>query len=180
MRTRSFRRCRRAGASQTRIWLLQLLLVLPHVAFISTTAVIRVAVEMAAWDDIDLIGYQAKGEQNTHRNTWRQEPGTVKLSDNPYAKETDKRERDRHGGETRRTLGSGPSVPATLPFPVYIQYCRFLDHVQNVQNHAMRATFHIVFSVRISDQNALPGAVEAAHSDLRARPEAGTLGKRGA
>ena len=35
------------------------------------------------------------------------------------------------------------------PFPVYTQYCRFLDHVQNLQIHAMRATFHIVFAVRI-------------------------------
>ena len=31
-----------------------------------------------------------------------------------------------------------------------------LDHVQNVQIHVMYAKFHTVFSVRISDQNALP------------------------
>eukprot|EP01048_Picozoa_sp_COSAG05_P007060 COSAG05_NODE_486_length_9342_cov_20.072271_3_plen_89_part_00 len=43
----------------------------------------------------------------------------------------------------------------------------FLDHVQNLQIHVMRAKFHIVFSIRI---------LEAGHSDLRARPEAGTLG----
>ena len=59
------------------------------------------------------------------------------------------------------------------PFPVLATCIVFLDHLQNVHIHAMRTKFQIVFSLRISDQNAL---CHTGHSDLRARPEAGTLG----
>ena len=62
------------------------------------------------------------------------------------------------------------------PFPVLATCIVFLDHLQNLHIHAMRAKFQIVFSLRISDQNAL---CCTGHSDLWARPEAGTLGSTG-
>ena len=52
-------------------------------------------------------------------------------------------------------------------------YCFSVSYLK-IQIHAMRAKFHIVFSIGISDQNAL--LVQAEHSKLRARPEACTLG----
>ena len=72
-------------------------------------------------------------------------------------------------GHTKGDLGAGEP-----PFPVYIQYCRFLDHVQNFTDSCnARHIPHCFFSQDLRSKYAW---TVSRYFDLRARPKAGTLG----
>ena len=55
-----------------------------------------------------------------------------------------------------------PPFPAGSGEALLAVRIAFLDHVQNLQMHAVRAKFHIGFSLRILDHSVLP---EAWHSN---------------